>query len=111
MDCSGFRDGAAPSVAAEMAEKLGPIDPYFQILADAMVTWIEAWDEINSPTPVLETRWTNPISNFLRQVLNTQTIYIPKWELQCESLQVWTNPPACLPTILTNPPACNVYVY
>ncbi|KAL0415650.1 UNVERIFIED_CONTAM: UDP-arabinopyranose mutase 1 [Sesamum latifolium] len=30
-------------------EKLGPIDPYFQKLADAMVTWIEAWDEHNSP--------------------------------------------------------------
>lgn len=29
-------------------EKLGPIDPYFQKLADAMVTWIEAWDELNS---------------------------------------------------------------
>ena len=29
-------------------EKLGPIDPYFLKLADAMVTWIEAWDELNS---------------------------------------------------------------
>ncbi|KAL0441908.1 UNVERIFIED_CONTAM: putative UDP-arabinopyranose mutase 1 [Sesamum radiatum] len=29
-------------------EKLGPIDPYFQKLADAMVTWIDAWDELNS---------------------------------------------------------------
>ncbi|KAL0291615.1 UNVERIFIED_CONTAM: putative UDP-arabinopyranose mutase 1 [Sesamum calycinum] len=31
-------------------EKLGPIDPYFQKLADAMVTWIDAWDELNSST-------------------------------------------------------------
>ncbi|KAK6148059.1 hypothetical protein DH2020_018971 [Rehmannia glutinosa] len=30
-------------------EKLGPIDPYFTKLADAMVTWIDAWEEINSP--------------------------------------------------------------
>ena len=28
-------------------EKLGKIDPYFNKLADAMVTWIEAWDELN----------------------------------------------------------------
>jgi len=31
-------------------EKLSPIDPYFDKLADAMVTWIEAWDELNPPT-------------------------------------------------------------
>jgi reversibly glycosylated polypeptide/UDP-arabinopyranose mutase len=30
-------------------EKLGPVDPYFQKLGDAMVTWIEAWDELNPP--------------------------------------------------------------
>ncbi|KAF2311520.1 hypothetical protein GH714_024531 [Hevea brasiliensis] len=30
-------------------EKLGPIDPYFHKLGDAMVTWIEAWEELNSP--------------------------------------------------------------
>lgn len=28
-------------------EKLGPIDPYFTKLSEAMVTWIEAWDELN----------------------------------------------------------------
>ncbi|KAF3608027.1 hypothetical protein DY000_02051649 [Brassica cretica] len=31
-------------------EKLSPIDPYFDKLADAMVTWIEAWDELNPAT-------------------------------------------------------------
>lgn len=30
-------------------EKLSPVDPYFQKLADAMLTWIEAWEELNSP--------------------------------------------------------------
>ncbi|KAF3512780.1 hypothetical protein F2Q69_00000649, partial [Brassica cretica] len=30
-------------------EKLSPLDPYFDKLADAMVTWIEAWDELNPP--------------------------------------------------------------
>ncbi|KAJ9559714.1 hypothetical protein OSB04_004874 [Centaurea solstitialis] len=28
-------------------QKLGPIDPYFEKLGDAMVTWIDAWDELN----------------------------------------------------------------
>uniref|UniRef100_M4E427 UDP-arabinopyranose mutase n=1 Tax=Brassica campestris TaxID=3711 RepID=M4E427_BRACM len=28
-------------------EKLSSLDPYFDKLADAMVTWIEAWDELN----------------------------------------------------------------
>ena len=30
-------------------EKLGSVDPYFQKLGDAMVTWIEAWEELNPP--------------------------------------------------------------
>ncbi|WZZ91191.1 hypothetical protein YC2023_119770 [Brassica napus] len=30
-------------------EKLSSLDPYFDKLADAMVTWIEAWDELNPP--------------------------------------------------------------
>lgn len=29
--------------------KLGPVDPYFEKLGDAMVTWIEAWHELNPP--------------------------------------------------------------
>ncbi|KAF9674347.1 hypothetical protein SADUNF_Sadunf10G0117900 [Salix dunnii] len=36
-------------LAKQVKEKLGKIDPYFIKLADAMVTWIEAWDELNSP--------------------------------------------------------------
>ncbi|KAF2298974.1 hypothetical protein GH714_029472 [Hevea brasiliensis] len=35
-------------LAKQVKEKLGKIDPYFIKLADAMVTWIEAWDELNS---------------------------------------------------------------
>ncbi len=30
-----------------MADKLGPLDPYFTNLAKAMVVWIEAWRELN----------------------------------------------------------------
>ncbi|KAG6754224.1 hypothetical protein POTOM_042244 [Populus tomentosa] len=30
-------------------EKLSPVDPYFNKLGHAMVTWIEAWDLLNSP--------------------------------------------------------------
>ena len=29
-------------------EKLTPVDPYFTKLGDAMVTWIEAWEEVNN---------------------------------------------------------------
>lgn len=32
-----------------MNEKLGKVDPYFIKLADGMVTWIEAWEELNAP--------------------------------------------------------------
>lgn len=34
-------------LSKQVKEKLGTIDPYFVKLADAMVTWIEAWDELN----------------------------------------------------------------
>lgn len=37
-------------MAKQVNEKLGKIDPYFVKLADAMVTWIEAWDELNPAT-------------------------------------------------------------
>ncbi|KAM1209470.1 hypothetical protein FF1_015169 [Malus domestica] len=36
-------------LANKVKEKLGPFDPYFAQLGDAMVTWIEAWDELNPP--------------------------------------------------------------
>ena len=32
-----------------MREKLGKVDPYFGKLADAMVTWIHAWHQLNPP--------------------------------------------------------------
>jgi reversibly glycosylated polypeptide/UDP-arabinopyranose mutase len=35
------------SLSQQVKEKLGKIDPYFAKLADAMVTWIEAWDTLN----------------------------------------------------------------
>lgn len=34
-------------LAKEVKDKLSKIDPYFDKLADAMVTWIESWDELN----------------------------------------------------------------
>nr|DAD35092.1 TPA_asm: hypothetical protein HUJ06_005732 [Nelumbo nucifera] len=34
-------------LSKQVKEKLGKVDPYFVKLADAMVTWIEAWDELN----------------------------------------------------------------
>lgn len=34
-------------LSKQVKEKLGKIDPYFTKLGDAMVTWIEAWDELN----------------------------------------------------------------
>ena len=37
-------------LSKQVKEKLGKIDPYFTKLADAMVTWIEAWDELNPAT-------------------------------------------------------------
>ncbi|TQE12928.1 hypothetical protein C1H46_001574 [Malus baccata] len=36
-------------LANKVKEKLAPLDPYFAQLGDAMVTWIEAWDELNPP--------------------------------------------------------------
>ncbi|KAH1031451.1 hypothetical protein J1N35_043625 [Gossypium stocksii] len=37
------------ALAGEVKSKLGEVDPYFIKLADAMVTWIEAWNMVNSP--------------------------------------------------------------
>ncbi|XVE91643.1 hypothetical protein REPUB_Repub01dG0027600 [Reevesia pubescens] len=37
------------ALADQVKTKLGEVDPYFIKLADAMVTWIQAWDEVNSP--------------------------------------------------------------
>ncbi|KAB2073522.1 hypothetical protein E1A91_A07G089600v1 [Gossypium mustelinum] len=34
-------------LAKQVKEKLSKVDPYFDKLAEAMVTWIEAWDELN----------------------------------------------------------------
>ncbi|KAF2549648.1 hypothetical protein F2Q70_00023757 [Brassica cretica] len=36
-------------LAKLVKEKLGKVDPYFIKLADGMVTWIEAWEELNAP--------------------------------------------------------------
>lgn len=35
-------------LAKQVKAKLSKVDPYFDKLAEAMVTWIEAWDELNS---------------------------------------------------------------
>lgn len=34
-------------LSKQVRAKLGKVDEYFNKLADAMVTWIEAWDELN----------------------------------------------------------------
>lgn len=34
-------------LSKQVKAKLVKLDPYFTKLADAMVTWIEAWDELN----------------------------------------------------------------
>lgn len=34
-------------LSKQVKETLGKVDEYFNKLADAMVTWIEAWDELN----------------------------------------------------------------
>jgi reversibly glycosylated polypeptide/UDP-arabinopyranose mutase len=31
----------------QVRDKLGPLDAYFLKLADAMIVWIEAWQELN----------------------------------------------------------------
>ncbi|WP_243311023.1 hypothetical protein, partial [Salmonella enterica] len=41
-------------LAEQVKEKLGKIAPYFIKLADAMVTWIEAWDELNPSAAAAE---------------------------------------------------------
>ena len=38
-------------LAAAVRAGLGPVDPYFTRLADAMVTWIEAWRQLNPGWP------------------------------------------------------------
>ncbi|KAK1567768.1 hypothetical protein Q3G72_016428 [Acer saccharum] len=35
------------ALSKQVKDKLGPVDPYFHKLGDAMLTWIEAWDELN----------------------------------------------------------------
>ncbi|KAH9770013.1 UDP-arabinopyranose mutase [Citrus sinensis] len=36
-------------LSKQVKEKLGHLHPYFQTLGDAMETWIELWNEFNSP--------------------------------------------------------------
>ncbi|KAG5223097.1 UDP-arabinopyranose mutase [Salix suchowensis] len=45
-------------LSKQVKEKLGKVDPYFDKLADAMVTWIEAWDELN-PSAASSAKVTN----------------------------------------------------
>ncbi|RZR92333.1 hypothetical protein BHM03_00020641 [Ensete ventricosum] len=44
--CTTARECYA-ELSKQVKEKLGKVDAYFNKLADAMVTWIEAWDELN----------------------------------------------------------------
>ena len=54
-------------------EKLSPIDPYFDKLADAMVTWIEAWDELNPATKA----WAHRSFGFLAQTYHHLSSSLP----------------------------------
>ncbi|CAI5976079.1 unnamed protein product [Closterium sp. NIES-65] len=38
-------------LAKQVKDKLSSLDPYFSKLGDAMVTWIEAWTELNAKAP------------------------------------------------------------
>jgi reversibly glycosylated polypeptide/UDP-arabinopyranose mutase len=49
-------------LSKQVKEKLGNIDPYFVKLADAMVTWIEAWDELNNSAEVKTTENKAPVA-------------------------------------------------
>ncbi|KAI4995297.1 hypothetical protein ZWY2020_035200 [Hordeum vulgare] len=42
-------------LAKQVKVKLDKVDGYFNKLADAMVTWIEAWDELNPPKGAITT--------------------------------------------------------
>ena len=46
----------------QVREGLGHIDPYFTKLADAMVTWIEAWRSLN-PSKGAQKEGTVPAAN------------------------------------------------
>ena len=46
-------------LSKQVKEKLGKVDPYFDKLADAMVTWIEAWDELNNPSEANSSKQLN----------------------------------------------------
>jgi len=48
MTIVGSVGGVAAVLWKQVREGLNGVDPYFTKLADAMVTWIEAWTEINN---------------------------------------------------------------
>ncbi|KAJ8536333.1 hypothetical protein K7X08_034734 [Anisodus acutangulus] len=46
MDCTSVQK-CYLELSKQVKAKLGKVDDYFNKLADAMITWIEAWDELN----------------------------------------------------------------
>ncbi|XP_057739165.1 UDP-arabinopyranose mutase 3-like [Arachis stenosperma] len=38
-------------LSKQVRDKLGKVDDYFNKLSDAMITWIQCWDELNPPSP------------------------------------------------------------
>ncbi|KAJ8465182.1 hypothetical protein OPV22_027734 [Ensete ventricosum] len=40
-------------MSKQVRDKLSKTDPYFTKLADVMVTWIKAWDDLNPPNASL----------------------------------------------------------
>jgi hypothetical protein len=51
--------GVLALILKQVREGLNGVDPYFTKLADAMVTWIEAWTEINSKS----SKFTPPVKS------------------------------------------------
>ena len=39
--------GQVCMMCLQVRKELGPVDPYFSKLADGMITWIEAWAQLN----------------------------------------------------------------
>ncbi|CAL9030759.1 unnamed protein product [Prunus brigantina] len=58
-ECTSVQD-CYIELANKVKERLGFIDPYFEKLGDAMVTWIEAWNELNPPPPAQTATLAHP---------------------------------------------------
>lgn len=53
MECTTVQD-CYLEISKQVRAKLANMDDYFIKLADAMITWIEAWDELNPSTATVK---------------------------------------------------------